>query len=117
MRSRKPWTLARRRLFGWNVRLLTRAPQSRDSLLIEMRHLTVSLLTVRAMTALVKLSCPSRRRHSGGKAGSEPDSSAACLAPAFVEHFRFPNVFRLGDLGCGKLRPADRLLARQRLPN
>ena len=27
MRSRKPWTFARRRLFGWNVRLLTRAPQ------------------------------------------------------------------------------------------
>src|SRR5215813_14552488 len=23
MRSRKPWVLARRRLFGWNVRLLT----------------------------------------------------------------------------------------------
>jgi hypothetical protein len=73
------------------------------------------------MTALVKLSCPFRRRRSGGKAGSKPGSkpgtSAACLATAFVEHFRFPNVFRLGDLGCGKLRPADRLLARQRLPN
>jgi hypothetical protein len=27
MRSRKPWTFARRRLLGWNVRLLTRAPQ------------------------------------------------------------------------------------------
>lgn len=24
MRSRKPWVLARRRLFGWKVRLLTR---------------------------------------------------------------------------------------------
>jgi hypothetical protein len=24
MRSRKPWVFARRRLFGWNVRLLTR---------------------------------------------------------------------------------------------
>jgi hypothetical protein len=27
MRSRKPWVLARRRLFGWKVRLLTTAPQ------------------------------------------------------------------------------------------
>lgn len=26
MRSRNPWVLARRRLFGWNVRLLTAAP-------------------------------------------------------------------------------------------
>ena len=26
IRSRKPWTFARRRLFGWNVRLLTGAP-------------------------------------------------------------------------------------------
>jgi hypothetical protein len=26
IRSRKPWTLCRRRLFGWNVRLLTGAP-------------------------------------------------------------------------------------------
>ena len=26
IRSRKPWTLARRRLFGWNVRLLTGTP-------------------------------------------------------------------------------------------
>jgi hypothetical protein len=26
MRSRKPWVLARRRLFGWNVRLLTWVP-------------------------------------------------------------------------------------------
>jgi hypothetical protein len=26
IRSRKPWVLARRRLFGWNVRLLTGAP-------------------------------------------------------------------------------------------
>jgi hypothetical protein len=25
MRSRKPWVLARRRLLGWNVRLLTRS--------------------------------------------------------------------------------------------
>jgi hypothetical protein len=29
IRSRKPWTFARRRLFGWNVRLLTGAPQVR----------------------------------------------------------------------------------------
>lgn len=28
IRSRKPWTLARRRLFGWNVRLLTGAPDT-----------------------------------------------------------------------------------------
>jgi hypothetical protein len=28
MRSRKPWTFARRRLFGWNVRLLTGTPDS-----------------------------------------------------------------------------------------
>src|SRR5579875_194983 len=28
MRSRKPWTFARRRLFGWNVRLLTGAPDA-----------------------------------------------------------------------------------------
>src|SRR5437868_15472244 len=27
MRRRKPWVLARRRLFGWNVRLLTRVLQ------------------------------------------------------------------------------------------
>jgi hypothetical protein len=27
MRSRKPWVLARRRLFGWKVRLLTTTPQ------------------------------------------------------------------------------------------
>jgi hypothetical protein len=27
MRSRKPWVLARRRLFGWKVRLLTRGLQ------------------------------------------------------------------------------------------
>jgi len=27
MRSRKPWVFARRRLFGWNVRLLTRGLQ------------------------------------------------------------------------------------------
>jgi hypothetical protein len=26
IRSRKPWTLCRRRLLGWNVRLLTGAP-------------------------------------------------------------------------------------------
>jgi hypothetical protein len=29
MRSRKPWVFARRRLFGWNVRLLTRGLQER----------------------------------------------------------------------------------------
>lgn len=29
IRSRKPWVLARRRLFGWKVRLLTAAPQDR----------------------------------------------------------------------------------------
>jgi hypothetical protein len=28
MRSRKPCVLARRRLFGWNVRLLTRTPRA-----------------------------------------------------------------------------------------
>lgn len=28
MRNRKPWVLARRRLFGWNVRLLTTSPSS-----------------------------------------------------------------------------------------
>jgi hypothetical protein len=29
MRSRKPWVFARRRLFGWNVRLLTRGLQEK----------------------------------------------------------------------------------------
>jgi hypothetical protein len=29
MRMRKPWTFARRRLFGWNVRLLTGTPETR----------------------------------------------------------------------------------------
>src|SRR3984957_6231087 len=29
MRVRKPWTFARRRLFGWNVRLLTGTPETR----------------------------------------------------------------------------------------
>src|SRR3954452_7387339 len=29
MRRRKPWVLARRRLFGWNVRLLTEELQTR----------------------------------------------------------------------------------------
>jgi hypothetical protein len=31
MRSRKPWVFARRRLFGWNVRLLTRGLQEGNS--------------------------------------------------------------------------------------
>jgi hypothetical protein len=31
MRSRKPWVFARRRLFGWNVRLLTRGLQKGNS--------------------------------------------------------------------------------------
>jgi hypothetical protein len=30
IRSRKPWVLARRRLFGWKVRLLTRGLQKKD---------------------------------------------------------------------------------------
>jgi len=29
MRNRKPWVFARRRLFGWNVRLLTRGLQEK----------------------------------------------------------------------------------------
>jgi hypothetical protein len=33
IRSRKPWTFARRRLFGWNVRLLTGTPGLREDVL------------------------------------------------------------------------------------
>src|SRR3954452_14282501 len=38
MRRRKPWVLARRRLFGWNVRLLTRVLQLGMALKTTMRR-------------------------------------------------------------------------------
>jgi hypothetical protein len=61
IRSRKPWTFARRRLFGWNVRLLTGAPGcSSDQLRIKANchapRRRVSLLTVKGIPAQVKLS-------------------------------------------------------------
>ncbi len=37
IRSRKPWTLARRRLFGWKVRLLTGTPGIREDALNQER--------------------------------------------------------------------------------
>jgi hypothetical protein len=41
IRSRKPWVFARRRLFGWNVRLLTGAPgklRSRSTCAVHMTN-------------------------------------------------------------------------------
>ena len=80
MRSRKPWTFARRRLFGWNVRLLTGTPETRCG--VRGGHTVrravrswpdlgqaaptdatgVSLLTVKAIGAQVK---PSRAHRLG----------------------------------------------------
>jgi hypothetical protein len=62
IRSRKPWTLARRRLFGWNVRLLTGTPGRWGKLSSNKgRHVVrraprtwLSLLTVRVIYAQVK---------------------------------------------------------------
>lgn len=96
IRSRKPCTLARRRLFGWNVRLLTGTPgRSGGCFQIKSGHATraasrspdisqgstaeatwVSLLTVRGILLKVKLN---------------------------PQHRDFHNVSASDDLGCGKL--------------
>ena len=76
IRSRKPWTFARRRLFGWNVRLLTGAPGAvliyqgieGSRRRVPRSQFTggaaseVSLLTVKAIPVQVKPSPPARQR-------------------------------------------------------
>jgi hypothetical protein len=61
IRSRKPWVLARRRLFGWNVRLLTEELPTQPAgqrLAMNDRHAEGDLAgrrtTVRAASAGVK---------------------------------------------------------------
>ena len=104
IRSRKPWTLARRRLFGWNVRLLTGTPGRFESFDASMKggHVMrraagtrpvghadaadvawVSLLTVRVILAQVKLSFSGLSTR---------------------QHHDFHNLPAAGDLGCGKIK-------------
>ncbi len=98
MRSRKPCVFARRRLFGWNVRLLTVSPCSlacgrrRSSVQAPPRPLTRS----RAPWEKSSQYIPKRARAWAGAARRFPTGY-------HLEHRRLPGVPRCRVLGCGKL--------------
>ena len=114
IRSRKPWTFARRRLFGWNVRLLTGAPEtrcgrkgqtcgtSRGQILARprpgspYRRDRVSLLTVKAIRCAGQTEPPRTAR------------SCSFAAATIMEHCDFHSASAAGDLGCGKSTSAGR---------
>jgi len=130
IRSRKPWVFARRRLFGWNVRLLTGAPSS-----LGLRHRASARGTRSASGLCPRLQAALRQPVHGkgarapGQTGG-PDPAAGTRVPAagghaaapvprpallpaypagyHLEHCRLPNAYRRRVLGCGKQRP-DRM--------
>jgi hypothetical protein len=95
----------KRTLAHWSSRVTVRVAYTEVAEGIAMPS-RLSLLTVRAIPTEVK---PKRRALSsvaGLSPGYPPSrTGAAPLArgTTIVEHSRFPNETRLGDLGCGKL--------------
>ena len=77
MRSRKPWVLARRRLFGWKVRLLTGRARSRLGLLSGGVPVGTDLSKVRTAGERVK--------HLGDDAPQDLGSRTARALPAAQE--------------------------------
>ncbi len=94
IRSRKPCTFARRRLFGWNVRLLTGTPGRSGNTVLNQGQ------TCRAPRA------PNMAQPVNGT--GDPRTGQTEPLPR-VKHRDFHNVPTAGDLGCGKSRSAGRL--------
>ena len=97
MRSRKPWVFARRRLFGWNVRLLTRGLQEKGPV----------------RPGLKKVCGPQVRRNSYGT-GPPPTRSnlvlpirrtVPLLSGRGLDHVH--DTFVPGDTACGELLEAQ----------
>jgi hypothetical protein len=84
MRNRKPWVFARRRLFGWNVRLLTRGLQEKGP---------VRPLSHRGR----KLCGPQVRRNSYG---TGPPPTRSNLVPPLKDPVQ--NTFVTQDTACGE---------------
>ena len=97
IRSRKPWTLARRRLFGWNVRLLTGTPG---------RWGQLSLSQGQACRALCAhdMGAPDMAQPVNGTGDPRTGQTGPLRS---VKDRDFHNVSTAGDLGCGKSSPKD----------
>jgi hypothetical protein len=94
IRSRKPCTFARRRLFGWNVRLLTGTP-GRSGNCPQLR---------------ADMSCAPRAPNMAQPVNGTGDRRTGQTKPLRgVKHRDFHNVLTAGDLGCGKSRSRGRL--------
>ena len=90
MRSRKPWVFARRRLFGWNVRLLTRGLQEKGPV----------------RPGLKKVCGPQVRRNSYGT-GPPPTRSNLVPPPSGRGLDHVHDTFVPGDTACGELLEAQ----------
>ena len=97
IRSRKPWTFARRRLFGWNVRLLTGAPD------------TVQKIVREDVSHQMAQPVNGRGDRPAGQTRLVPSAlDLLSVGSTIVEHRDFHNASAAGDLGCGKSTSAGR---------
>src|SRR5450432_134315 len=103
IRNRNPWVLARRRLFGWNVRLLTRGLQKGKSdggQRAETRHQACDGLQQVTRTPYGTGRSPRRSNLAG------PATVPSVLWPPTSGRYR-PGNLRLESFGCGELLEAQ----------